>query len=120
MAWGKSLSIDVYNCNNKKINSSTNIKKFVEELVESIDMVAFGEPEIVYFGHGNKAGYTLLQKIVTSNITAHFSSDTNTAYFDIFSCKDYDHRIVVECVEKYFGDIGVYSHYNVIDRGIYI
>jgi S-adenosylmethionine/arginine decarboxylase-like enzyme len=66
-------------------------------------MVAYGEPQIVNFGSGNKAGYTLVQLIETSNICAHFVNEDNTMYLDVFSCKEYDDQIVINLVRKYFG-----------------
>jgi S-adenosylmethionine/arginine decarboxylase-like enzyme len=69
-------------------------------------MVAYGEPQIVSFGSGNKAGYTLVQLIETSNICAHFVPDDlnggNAMYLDVFSCKPYDDQIVVDLVKQYF------------------
>lgn len=47
------------------------------KLVKDIDMVPYGGPQVVHFGSGNKAGYTLVQLIETSNITAHFVEETN-------------------------------------------
>jgi hypothetical protein len=53
--------------------------------VKEIDMVAFGAPRIVRFGSDHCKGYTLVQLIQTSNITAHFAEDTNDVYLDVFS-----------------------------------
>jgi S-adenosylmethionine/arginine decarboxylase-like enzyme len=65
-------------------------------------MVAYGEPQIVMFGTGNKKGYTLIQLIETSNIAAHFVEENNTMYLDVFSCKDFDAEIVKDLVSEYF------------------
>jgi hypothetical protein len=69
-------------------------------------MVAYGDPQIVSFGSGNKAGYTLVQLIETSNICAHFVPDDlkggNALYLDVFSCKSFDSDIVIGLVKKYF------------------
>jgi S-adenosylmethionine/arginine decarboxylase-like enzyme len=65
-------------------------------------MVAYGEPQIVMFGEGNKKGYTLIQLIQTSNISAHFCEETNEMYLDIFSCKKYDIDEAVKVVKEYF------------------
>ncbi len=65
-------------------------------------MKAFGEPQIVHFGVDNKAGYTLVQLIETSNIMAHFVEETNDIYLDVFSCKDFDPNVVEEIVNQYF------------------
>jgi S-adenosylmethionine/arginine decarboxylase-like enzyme len=60
-------------------------------------MVPYGEPQVQHFGSGNKAGYTLVQLIETSNICAHFVEETNDLYLDVFSCKPFN-TIHVEMV----------------------
>ena len=94
--------LDCAGCNHEKITSAENITEFAKKLVERIDMVAYGEPQVVNFGSGNKAGYTLVQLIETSNICAHFVNENDTMYLDVFSCKPYDDEIVIATVEQYF------------------
>jgi S-adenosylmethionine/arginine decarboxylase-like enzyme len=65
-------------------------------------MVAYGEPQIVNFGTGNKEGYSLVQLIETSNICAHFANQDREIYLDVFSCKPFDERIVEDLIVKYF------------------
>jgi len=65
-------------------------------------MVAYGQPWIKHFGEGNKAGYTLVQLIETSNIVAHFCNETNDGYIDVFSCKNFHQKDVEDVVNKYF------------------
>ena len=117
MSWGKSLIIDCYGCNPTAIRSSTIIRKFVKELVEVIDMQAYGEPQIIHFGSGNKEGYTLVQLIETSNITAHFANDSNAAFFDVFSCKDFSEETVMAIIDKYFGSADFTVQFGIIERG---
>ena len=104
--WGYHLILDCADCNVEAINDYDTIYNFTKQLVKDIDMVAYGEPQIVSFGSGNKAGYTLVQLIETSNICAHFVPDDlaggNAMYLDVFSCKPYDPNIVIELVAKYF------------------
>jgi S-adenosylmethionine/arginine decarboxylase-like enzyme len=66
-------------------------------------MVPFGPPQVHHFGSGNKAGYTLVQLIETSNITAHFVEETNDMYLDVFSCKPFQSDVVSETVREFFG-----------------
>jgi S-adenosylmethionine/arginine decarboxylase-like enzyme len=97
------------------INDYDTIYKFTKQLVIDIDMVAYGEPQIVNFGSGNKAGYTLVQLIETSNICAHFVPDDeeggNAIYLDVFSCKEYDDQVVINLVKEYFGARKVRASY---------
>jgi S-adenosylmethionine/arginine decarboxylase-like enzyme len=84
------------------IRNPSTIHDFNKALVKRIDMVAYGTPQIVRFGSGNKAGYTLVQLIETSNICAHFVEENNSMYLDVFSCKDFDPVTVKDTVEEYF------------------
>lgn len=101
--WGYHLMLDCSGCDPALITSHDNIYNFTKQLVKDIDMVAYGEPQIVNFGSGNKAGYTLVQLIETSNICAHFVNETNTMYLDVFSCKEFDSKVVEYLVRQYFG-----------------
>ena len=101
--WGYHSIMDAAGCNHNAITDYDNIYKFAKQLVKDIDMVAFGEPQIVNFGSGDKAGYTLVQLIETSNICAHFVNENDTMYLDVFSCKPFDERIVESLVVRYFG-----------------
>ena len=101
--WGYHAIMDAAGCNHSAITDYDNIYKFAKQLVNDIDMVAFGEPRIVKFGSGDKTGYTLVQLIETSNICAHFVDYNDTMYLDVFSCKPFDERIVESLVVRYFG-----------------
>jgi S-adenosylmethionine/arginine decarboxylase-like enzyme len=103
MSWGYHLMIDAAGCVPQSIRCSSNINAFAKRLVHKIDMVAFGDPQIVMFGSGNKKGYTLVQLIETSNITAHFCEETNDVYIDVFSCKPFETKDVMEVVDHSFG-----------------
>ena len=101
--WGYHLMLDCAECNDG-IKNKDHIIAFVKELVKEIDMVAHGEPVVEYLLPGDpKQGYSMMQLITTSNICAHFIEPDYTAYFDIFSCKEYDIEVVKKVVRKYFG-----------------
>lgn len=101
--WGYHLMLDCAGCSAEAIKSYDTVHSFAKQLVKDIDMVAYGEPQIVDFGSGNKAGFTLVQLIETSNICAHFVNENNTMYLDVFSCKPFEPVVVKSLVEKYFG-----------------
>jgi S-adenosylmethionine/arginine decarboxylase-like enzyme len=111
MKWGFHLALDIAKCNPIAIRSKPVIYQFSKKLVKDIDMVAYGEPQIVMFGTGNKAGYTLLQLIETSNITAHFCEEDNGFFLDVFSCKPYDTTAVIDCVKEFFDAKLIKSNY---------
>lgn len=114
--WGFHLCLDVSRCNPKAIRCPLHIANFSKTLVKEIDMVAYGPPQIVHFGTGNKAGFTLLQLIETSNITAHFCEEDEAIFLDVFSCKPYEIETAVKVVKDYFDPKLIHRHY--IERAI--
>jgi S-adenosylmethionine/arginine decarboxylase-like enzyme len=112
--WGKHLILDAAQCAGPMIRSPAVIRNFAKDLVRRIDMVAYGEPQIVLFGLGNKKGYTLVQLIETSNICAHFVEENNSMYLDVFSCKNFDPIVVKEAVFDYFD--AQHMHARIFER----
>lgn len=101
--WGMVTSIDLFNCDPEKIRSSEEIKKYVKELCQKIEMKRFGETVTVRFGEEKRVqGYSMTQLIETSLISGHFAEDTNSAYIDVFSCKYYDPEKVEEFTKEFF------------------
>ena len=100
--WGQHCIMNARRCQSLAISSPRTIEHFTADLVRRIDMKAFGKPLLYHFGEGNKAGYTLVQLIETSNITGHFCDETGDAYLDVFSCKSFDPYIVRAVVQEWF------------------
>ena len=102
-AWGVASSFDIYNCDQEAIRNADKIQQFVIELCDLIEMKRFGETVIVNFGEDERvAGYSMVQLIETSLISAHFANLTNAVYLDVFSCKPYDPEIVAEFAQRFF------------------
>lgn len=102
-AWGLSISIDLQDCRPDIIRDRNQIEAYVIALCELIGMKRYGDCQIVHFGEGRVAGYSMIQLIETSLISGHFANDTNRAYLDIFSCKGYDPVTVEEFSRAFFG-----------------
>ena len=102
-AWGLSASIDLHNCDPQTIRSRVRIREFVIALCELIGMKRYGDCQIVHFGEGRVAGFSMTQLIETSLISGHFADATNGAYLDIFSCKEYDPAAVEGFAKTFFG-----------------
>ena len=111
--WGHHLILDCKSGSKKLISDKQNLKNFVEELVNRIDMVAVGEPIIKYLASNavDKAGYSLVQLIETSSIVGHFVDKNGDFYLDIFSCKKFDKDIVIESVKQYFSPFRIKDKY---------
>jgi S-adenosylmethionine/arginine decarboxylase-like enzyme len=110
--WGYHLILDCSGCNDS-IQDKEAIKSFVDELIPAIGMKAFGEPIIEHFAQDNHdaCGYSLMQFIETSSITAHFAENLGEAYIDIFSCKYFSEDDAIRLVVKYFGHADITLKY---------
>ena len=114
-AWGIASAIDIYNCDPDAIRDAEKIRRFVVELCDLIEMKRFGETQVVHFGEDERvAGYSMVQLIETSLISAHFANLTNAVYLDVFSCKPYDPETVRDFAQNFFG--GTTSALNVTLR----
>lgn len=103
-AWGVLTSIDLHDCDPKKVRSEADIKQYVKELCELIGAKRFGETVVVNFGEDERiAGFSMTQLIETSLISGHFVNAKNYIYMDVFSCKPYDPAVVIAFTKKFFG-----------------
>jgi S-adenosylmethionine/arginine decarboxylase-like enzyme len=103
--WGKSAVINLYECNDY-IRNSKRIREFIEKLCRKINMKRHGPLYLDEFGKGNLKGYSCMQFIETSSITAHFDDKkgkSNRAFIDIFSCRDFDEKTAVKFCKDFFG-----------------
>ena len=101
--WGLLSCIDLYECDPETIRDAEKITLFVSELCKLIEMKRFGETQVVHFGEDERvAGFSMIQLIETSLISAHFANASNATYLDVFSCKLYDPQIVADFAKKFF------------------
>lgn len=102
--WGKHLVLNARACDISRANDPQYIFDFAKELVKLIAMIPFGDPQVVHFADGkDKAGWTVVQLIETSNIIGHFLDNNGDLYLDVFSCKDFSEQQVVDFLnEKFF------------------
>lgn len=101
-AWGLCTAIDLQDCQPDLIRDADYIKRYVVELCNLIGMKRYGDCQVVDFGEGRVAGYSMVQLISTSLISGHFANETNSAYLDIFSCKGYDPSLVESFSKQFF------------------
>ncbi len=111
-AFGWELILDLYNCNSKKVRSRENIRSFILQLCEILDVKRYGDPWVERFGHGQLKtfGYTVVQIIETSSIVIHFSELYNSVYLEIFSCKQFDPVKITEFCRRFFEAETVKQH----------
>lgn len=99
--YGKHLMVTAESCNENVLDIES-ISEFVRELVDRIDMVAYGDIVIDRFGDGDEIGISAVQLIMTSAITIHTNDRARDMYLDVFSCKWFDETDVLSVVEEYF------------------
>ncbi len=107
MSWGYHLLLDCAGCNSN-IRDKASIEDFVSVLVYKIGMKTVGEPVIKHLSPTvDNTGYSVMQMIETSNITAHFVESNHSAYIDVFSCKEFDPAIAEQVVIDYFSPANI-------------
>ena len=114
--WGYHMLIDGCGADLDAIKNPNVHRAFLKQLIKDIDMVAYGEPVIEHFATHDpeKAGYSIVQLIETSNITAHFVDKDGSFYLDVFSCKPYNPDDVVKCVRRFYNNTN--EQINMIHR----
>jgi S-adenosylmethionine/arginine decarboxylase-like enzyme len=73
---------------------------FLRGLIIKINMKAFGDPHLIFFGAEPYTGWSCVQLIETSNITFH--TQEHKIYLDVFSCGSYDVNKVLEYIHEFF------------------
>ncbi len=102
-AWGMSLHLDLHGCDPGLIRDAEEIRRFTVELCDLLGVQRFGPTQVVRFGRDPMVyGYSMVQLIETSLVSAHFAEDSNAVYLDIFSCKYYDPQRAAEYSARYF------------------
>jgi S-adenosylmethionine/arginine decarboxylase-like enzyme len=106
--WGLEASIDLFWCHPERIRDPAAIHAFAVALCDFIHMHRYGEPLIVHFGkEAHLSGYTLVQLIETSNITAHFidhptPTQGNAGCLNIFSCAWFSPHAAAAFCQEWF------------------
>ena len=102
---GYHLILDCGGCDPALMSDYNNVDQWIRQLVRDIDMQPIGEPRIEYTAaeFPDKAGFTVVQVIVTSSIVAHFVDGLGQIYLDVFSCKTFDPEVVEQSMKKFFG-----------------
>lgn len=120
--YGKELIIDLHQCNINKFNRSS-IKEYFKRLCVLIEMqpakLVFwddvGVPEEEKQTLPHTKGTSAVQFILTSNITIHTLDILGRVYINIFSCKDFDHKVAFGFTRDYFESKWV-AQWKLIDR----
>ena len=107
--YGKELIIDLHNCDVSRMNRHY-IRRFFNELCVLIDMqkgplrfwddVGVEEQEKQTDPH--LVGTSAVQFILTSSIVLHALNLLGSVYLNVFSCKDFDSKVVADFSMEYW------------------
>lgn len=99
--YGKHLLLSAAGCGAALLDIDT-VRRFIADLVQGIDMRAYGPCIVERFGSGTEIGLSGVQLIETSAITLHTNDASRDLYLDVFSCKTFDEAAALEVVRRYF------------------
>ncbi len=119
--YGKELILDLHNCDPDTFTRKS-IRRFFKELCDLIDMQRckltwwddHGVPPEEQQTEPHLKGTSAVQFILTSNIVIHTLDVLESAYINLFSCKEFDADEAKKFAENWFGGKAV--SYHVIDR----
>lgn len=99
----KIAGIDLVGCNDY-VKDPRKIREFCDGLCKVIKMKKHGPTHLKRFCAGKLKGYSFMQFIETSSITAHFEEQQTPrkAFIDIFSCKNFDEKKTAKFCRNFF------------------
>jgi S-adenosylmethionine/arginine decarboxylase-like enzyme len=81
-----------------KLLSESDIKNFILDLIQKIDMDILGGPHIYRSDLKGNEGYTAITAITTSHVVIH-TWDTGLIQLDVYSCKKFDILDIAEMLK---------------------
>ena len=112
-AWGLATSIDLSDCDPDAIRSADAIERFTSAICVLLEVRRIGEPRIVRIGNDSgTSGYSMMQLIQSSLVSAHFVEESNAAHIDLVCCKWYDAAAAAHFASDFFGATNVRVHTN--------
>lgn len=103
--WGFHAILDCNACDVAKLQDPENILSWLENVMHTIGLVAAAPVLIQQTGANDpaRAGFSVMQLVEASSITAHFVDDGGHIYIDILSNKEYDPNVIEALIKQYFG-----------------
>lgn len=104
--YGKHLVLTAQGCNDNLFSEDA-IATWITNLVDRIDMQAYGDPIVARFGEGIEEGISAVQLIHTSAIVIHTNDGSREMYLDVFSCKGFSEEDVMDVLNETFAPTNV-------------
>ncbi len=116
-SYGTELILDIHNCDPSTFNRKS-IRTYFKRLCILIDMERcklcwwddYNVPSEEQETEPHLKGTTAIQFIKTSNVIIHTLDLLKKVYLNIFSCKDFDSKVVQKFSEEWFRGKVVNSH----------
>jgi S-adenosylmethionine decarboxylase len=124
MHYGKHLLVEVITKNPKSLTNKNLIKKVFEKISQAIKITPVLPPVIYQFPKKRgmpkniAGGLTAFCIIAESHLAIHTWPESNYFAFDLFSCKDFEEKIVIRILKKHFAIKKLAS--QIIKRGLSI
>lgn len=112
--FGYSLLIDLYGCKKSICDDMNDTYEFLQKLVEFLKMHKQSEPAVVRTDHvkyPTKRGLSAWVPLVESGIQVHTLTVKNFITLDIYSCREFDRRLVGGWVKRWFGASDAETHF---------
>ena len=113
--YGLHLTIDGYGADSKKLDDISFLFETLNNLPAMIGMHKIGFPHIIQFKEEHIKGISGFIFIVESHISIHTYSKKKFLSMDVYSCKNFDYKRVVNIIKKMYKIKRV--EINVIERG---
>jgi len=116
--FGYQLLLDCYNCKKGDCGDLDHCYSYLDKLVDFIDMKKQEPPTIFRTDHKifpDKAGLSGWVPLVESSIVIHTLSKKNFISIDVYSCKEFDPKKVLEFTKKHFSPKKVEKQF--LERG---
>lgn len=116
-SYGKELILDLHDCDSA-LFTRKNIRKYFKRICDLINMERgklcwwddLYTPEEEKETEAHLVGTSAVQFIRTSSIVIHSLDLLGVVYLNIFSCKDFDSKLVIEFSAKWFAGKVLNSH----------
>lgn len=104
--WGKHLLIDAYNIERKKLRDRQALRKLLKDLPKKFGMRILGKPLVfkvasknLKYSNWGLSGFAML---LESHVSFHTWPEEGYVAMDIFSCKDFNHKTVIDYIKKFW------------------
>jgi len=100
-----------------EVNRNEKINKMIDQILGELKMEKLSPLVIDEATDSTAPGWTFIQPITTSHISAHYffeEKEKSHIHFDLYSCKEFQWKTVLKIVNDYF-DLGEWAA-TLIDR----